>query len=429
MSSGLRERHPLLAEQGGLAGVGQLQAEQEPGDGGLARAGLADQPQRPTRAEREGHVVGGDDLAPTDLKHLGEPPGLKEHVAERRPGRLMDGCAATTPPFDHGGGSSSRGRQGGVSGAACRDGGHQLAGVRVAGALEHLRRCALLDDDAVGHDEHPVGDAQHHRQVVADQQHPGAVVAQLPQQPEHARLDRLVECGGGLVGDDQARLAGDPRGDEGALPLPAGELPGPLAGPQLGVRQAHALEELDGARAARGGVEPGVQGERVADLAADRPQGVQRDQRVLRDQADGAAAQPAQAPPGQREHVLPVHAELRGRDLRPLPGQTDDAARGHALARARLADDRHALPRRDLEADAVDHPAHATAPGPAAVRKGDDQVPDAQHRLGRGSGLGGLGHTALLFRFWMPRPITVAAAALATIARPGKNVIHQKFAM
>jgi hypothetical protein len=315
----------------------------------------------------------------------------------------------------------------------------------VPGPLEHLRRGSLLDDHPVGHDEHPVGDTQHHRQVVADEQHPGAVVAQLTQQPEHTGLDGLVQCGGGLVGDDQPGFAGDARGDEGSLPLPAGELPGALAGPQLGVGQAHPFQELDGARAARGGVEAGVQGERVADLAADRPQGVQRDERVLRDEADGAAAQPAQAPSGQREHVLPGDGQLGGGHPRTLPSEADDAAGGDALARTRLTDDRDALAGRHLEADAVDDAPLATAapgppllldvPRPPPVRERDDQVPDAQHGLGRPRRprpphlLDRPAHAALLFRFWMPRPMTVAAAALATIARPGKKVIHQKFAM
>nr|BFF18207.1 hypothetical protein GCM10025730_17280 [Promicromonospora thailandica] len=277
--------------------------------------------------------------------------------------------------------------------------------------LEDLGRGALLDEHAVGHDQHPVGDAPDHRQVVADEQHPGALVAQLTEQSQHTGLDGLVEGGGGLVGDDEARFARDARRDEGALPLAAGELAGALAGTQLGVVQADAAQQLEGALASGGGAEVGVQGEGVADLAADRAQGVERDECVLRDEAHGAAAQPPQASPGQAEHRLARHGQLGGGDAGAFARQAEDAARADALARAGLTDDRHALARRDLEADAVHHPASAEA---------DRQVTYAKHRLA---------HDALLFRFWMPRPSTVAAAAAATIASPGKNVIHQKLAM
>src|SRR5690606_38986062 len=197
----------------------------------------------------------------------------------------------------------------------------------------------------------------------------------------------------------------------GALRLPARELAGALPGTELGVVEADAAQQLDRAGAAGCGVEAGVQGEGVGDLAADGTQGVERDERVLRDEPDGAAAQPAQAPAGHTEHGLPRHGQRGGGDRGAVAREAEDAARGHALARAGLADDRDALARRDLEAHAVDDAAPAEA---------DRQVLHAKDRPA---------HAALLFRFWIPRPSTVAAAALATMASPGKNVIHQKLAM
>ena len=47
---------------------------------------------------------------------------------------------------------------------------------------------------------------------------------EVAQQVEDLRLDGDVERGGRLVGDDQARLAGDGAGDEDALGHAAGQL-------------------------------------------------------------------------------------------------------------------------------------------------------------------------------------------------------------
>jgi hypothetical protein len=63
----------------------------------------------------------------------------------------------------------------------------------------------LLDDLAVLHHRHAVGDIGHHGQVVADQDQRRAVLAhQLAQQVQDLGLSRDVQGGGRLVGDDQA---------------------------------------------------------------------------------------------------------------------------------------------------------------------------------------------------------------------------------
>jgi hypothetical protein len=58
---------------------------------------------------------------------------------------------------------------------------------------------------------------------------------------EDLGLDGDVERGGGLVGDEQARVAGEGHGDHDALALAAGELVGVFG------EQAFGVGELDGA--------------------------------------------------------------------------------------------------------------------------------------------------------------------------------------
>ena len=83
----------------------------------------------------------------------------------------------------------------------------------------------LLDDAAGVHDHDPVGDVGDHAQVVGDEQDRRADLdAQVAQHVQDAGLDGDVQRGGGLVGDEQLRSAGDRHGDHDALPHAAGEL-------------------------------------------------------------------------------------------------------------------------------------------------------------------------------------------------------------
>ena len=105
----------------------------------------------------------------------------------------------------------------------------------------------VLDDLAgVHHGDsvaHPGDDAE----VVGDQQH-GDVEALLKvgEQVEDLRLDRHVEGGRRLVGDEQLRLACQGHGDEDALAHPAGHLERVLLDALGRVGDADHVEQLDG---------------------------------------------------------------------------------------------------------------------------------------------------------------------------------------
>src|SRR6266566_3931222 len=72
---------------------------------------------------------------------------------------------------------------------------------------EDLRDLAVLDHLAPLHDRNRVADLRSDAQVVGDEQHgqPQAL-AHVREQPEHLRLDRDVERGYRLVGDQELRL-------------------------------------------------------------------------------------------------------------------------------------------------------------------------------------------------------------------------------
>ena len=99
-----------------------------------------------------------------------------------------------------------------------RNRGEQRLGVGVADVLEQLHRVGRLDLSPGVHDHHAVGSAGDHPHVVRDQDDPHAELALEPvEQLQDLGLDRHVERGGGLVGDQQLRVAGEGHGDHHPL--------------------------------------------------------------------------------------------------------------------------------------------------------------------------------------------------------------------
>ena len=96
----------------------------------------------------------------------------------------------------------------------------------------------LLDDAAGVHDRDAIGHLGDDAEIVGDQQqrqaHPRL---QLAQQVEDLRLDRHVERGRRLVGDQQRRFAGERHRDQRALAQAARELVRVVVDPRAAVRE------------------------------------------------------------------------------------------------------------------------------------------------------------------------------------------------
>ena len=88
---------------------------------------------------------------------------------------------------------------------------------------EGVRR-GHLDDLPEIHDRDSITDVSHHGQVVGDEQigEPESGL-ELVEQVEDLGLDRYVESGDGLVGDDEAGVQCQGAGNADALPLTSGE--------------------------------------------------------------------------------------------------------------------------------------------------------------------------------------------------------------
>ena len=133
-----------------------------------------------------------------------------------------------------------------------------------------------LDDLAAVHHGDGVGAFGREPEIVSDEQDARPeLVRDGVDGVEDAALHGDVERGGRFVGDEQPGSAGEPHGDEGALPHAAGELVRVLRRAGGRVRDAHELQELDGT--SPGGLPGGdvVHLERLRDLVADPHQRVE----------------------------------------------------------------------------------------------------------------------------------------------------------
>ena len=130
----------------------------------------------------------------------------------------------------------------------------------MARPVEDLARRPGLHDPARVHDGDAVAQLGHDAEVVGDEdQREVGLALDVLQQAQVLGLDRHVERGRRLVGDQQARLAGDGDGAGHALADAAAHLVRVGVHAALGIADPHLAQELEhalverAARAARGG--------------------------------------------------------------------------------------------------------------------------------------------------------------------------------
>ncbi len=96
--------------------------------------------------------------------------------------------------------------------------------------MEQVGDGTALHDPPGVHDGGGVAQLRDDRQVVGDQQQPQTqLLGESLEQGEDLRLHHGVQRGGGLVGDEQPRIAGQRHRHHRPLPHPAGELVGVAA--------------------------------------------------------------------------------------------------------------------------------------------------------------------------------------------------------
>ena len=210
-------------------------------------------------------------------------------------------------------------------------------GVGMLRRPDHFLDGAVFNDPPVEHDHHPPADLPHHCQVVTDEQR-GPARELCVEQVEDLFLHDHVERGGRFVADHQIRPVGQGHGDQGALPLPTGELMREGVGDAFRIRQPDTIQPFQ-----HEGPDPSpafavVQGHHLAHLAADPHGRVQCRHRFLENHRDRVATKPLQFLLGA-SHEFPACQPDRSTDPGVLGQQAHDGQRYHGFPGTGLPDD------------------------------------------------------------------------------------------
>ena len=122
-------------------------------------------------------------------------------------------------------------RQKRLVGVYVGDGSYEGLGVGLGRMLEHRRRRSLLDNASPMHDDDPVAQVAHDREIVSNEQQGQVHLAlQCVKQVEYLRLDGHIQRCGAFIGNDQSRLDRQSPRNAGTLALPTAHAARPTAG-------------------------------------------------------------------------------------------------------------------------------------------------------------------------------------------------------
>ncbi len=283
-----------------------------------------------------GGLQPGPRLRSTDRRCRGErAAGAGEHrrtdrTARRSVGRTNN-RVALRPDRVARLGSSPAGRRGLIQ---AWHGRQEARRVRVLGSSQDGRGRTDFDDPAGVDDRCAVREARHDAEVVGDEQDREAGGRpKVPQQFQDAGLHRHVQRGGGLVRDEQRRVATQGHRDHHPLAHPTAELVGILVDSPAGICDAHPREELHGPGSCGCPIEALVCLDRLRHLGPDRQDRVEAREGILEHDRDTRAADLAELAGWHAQQVgsLEPHRSLDVPTT--LAKQAHDRQRGQGLAR------------------------------------------------------------------------------------------------
>ena len=314
----------------------------------LPQPELAHEAQRLAHLDVEGHI-----LDRVDVRHgAAQEAALHREAGDEVPDRQQDlRLGRVNRPGIVGRGRAQKlhrlGRGPAAHLAKLRHRRQKRLRIGVLRAFEDVLDRALLDLAAAVHHDDAVGHLRHHRHVVGDEHHrrPGLALQPVDERQDLG-LDRHVERGRGLVGDQHLRLAGERHRDHHALAHAPRQLVRILRHAPLGLGDADLAQKLERPRLGLGPFHALVDAQAFGQLPPHREHRVERGHRLLEDHADLVAADRAHDLGAGLGHVDDVALPRSNRSLppaiRPPPNST---------SRMRLSDDTD-LPEPDLADDA-----------------------------------------------------------------------------
>ena len=192
-----------------------------------------------------------------------------------------------------------------------------------------MRYAALLHHAPAVHHQDLIAQARYHAQIMGDQQDGNAhVFLQLAQQCQDLGLHRDVQCGSGLVGQQDGRFTQQGHGQHHALAHASGKLMRVHANARGSCWNLHCIEHTDGAGTRGLAIHAFVQLQGLSHLALNRQVGVERSHRVLKGHRNLAAAYGVELPFRKRQQIAALVV---------------DAAGGAAIARQQAHDGQRCL--------------------------------------------------------------------------------------
>ena len=235
------------------------------------------------------------------------------------------------------------------------DRGEECFGVGMVDVLEEAIGRSRLDHLACVHHHRAVGVAGNDPHIVGDQQDCHTeVLLQVVEQGQDLRLDRDIESGGRLVGDQQFRLAGERHGDHDALAQAARKLVRVVTQTLRGVRHAHQAEHFARPFECLFLGDLLVKDDAFGYLTPDVHRGVERGQRVLKDHPDLVAPHGADLFVGHGGELLVGQADRASDDVAAVGQEAHYRVGHHRLATARLPHHAQRLARLHAQGHAVD---------------------------------------------------------------------------
>ena len=227
--------------------------------------------------------------------------------------------------------------------------------------VKQLKGFGLFHDLACVHDIHIVTDFRHNAHVMGDDQHAHAgFVPQLLHQAQDLGFNCHIQCGGGLIGNQQFGLAYHGHGNHHALAQAAGKLVRVAVIALFRFGDANTLEHfhhaLLGFRLAHGRV---MHQQRFAHLAAHLEHRVQAGHRLLKDHRNIIAADLAQLFIRKSGQVLIFKPDAAARHAAGVFQQAHNGFGGHAFAAAALPHQADDLALGNIQVQAIHRRDHA----------------------------------------------------------------------
>src|SRR2546426_4661962 len=232
--------------------------------------------------------------------------------------------------------------------------------------VENFPHRATFHDTPGVHHHDAVAHLRHDAKVVGDEdEREIGFLWDLAQQAKVLSLEGHAQRRGGLVGDDDPRLAGDGEGADDALLHAAADLVWIVLPSTLGRRPAPLLKAIDGPPYQRPMAVSVVDLDGFDQLVADGEHRIEGGLRVLENHGDAPSPDGPHLTLALLQKIFPFEHDLSLDDTGGRPGhQSQQRQRGHGLPTPRLAHDsqRFALPQ--VKAHSIDGLHHAP-PGKA----------------------------------------------------------------